>query len=115
MREAEADPDVVGVVPTGSRGKGALVTEWSDDDVWVILRGTEARDRWAARHPLRHGDPVEVVSTTLAAYAKRPLPRSPAAYEAYAFAHVTPLLDKLGGEIAALTEAKGRIDPAAAA
>jgi hypothetical protein len=115
IREAEADPDVVGVVPTGSRGKGALVNAWSDHDVWVILRDAAARDRWAARHPLRHGDPVEVVSTTLAAYAERPVPRSPAAYEAYAFAHVTPLIDKLGGEIAALTEAKGRIDPAAAA
>jgi hypothetical protein len=67
------------------------------------------------RHPLRHGDPVEVVATTLAAYAERPVPRSPAAYEAYAFAHVTPLVDKLGGEIAALTDAKGRVDPAAAA
>jgi hypothetical protein len=115
LREAEADPDVVGVVPTGSTGKGALLTEWSDHDIWVILRNPEARDRWAARHPLRHGDPVEVVSTTLAAYAERPPPRSPGAYEAYAFAHVIPLIDKLGGEIAALTEAKGHIDPSAAA
>jgi len=114
LREAEADPDVVGVVPTGSAGKGALLTEWSDHDVWVILRDAQARDRWAARHPLRHGDPVEVVSTTLAAYSERPPPRSPAAYEAYAFAHVTPLVDKLGGEIGALTEAKGRVDPAVA-
>ena len=115
LAEAEADPGVVGVVLTGSRGKRALLTEWSDHDVWVILRDAEARDRWAARHPLRHGDPVEVVSTTQAAYAARPPARSPAAYEAYAFAHVTPLIDKLGGEIAALTQAKGRVDPAAAA
>jgi hypothetical protein len=115
LREAEADPDVVGVVPTGSFGKRALLTEWSDYDIWVVLRDAEARARWAARHPLRHGDPVEVVSTTLAAYAERAVPGSPAAYEAYAFAHVTPLVDKLDGEIAALTEAKGHVEPAAAA
>lgn len=42
LREAEADPDVVGVVLGGSRGKDALVTNLSDHDVYVIVRD-EAR------------------------------------------------------------------------
>ncbi len=50
LREAEADPDVVGIVLGGSRGKGALVTERSDHDVWVIVR-EGGYERWAAAHP----------------------------------------------------------------
>ncbi|MEX1357713.1 MAG: hypothetical protein WD981_03725 [Gaiellaceae bacterium] len=109
LREAQADPDVVGVVLGGSRGKGALLTERSDHDVYVIVRD-EAR-----LAPHRRGEPVEVVTMTLAEFREHALPGSPTAWNAYTFAHVTPLVDKLGGEIAELMAAKSRVDPASAA
>jgi hypothetical protein len=96
LAEAEADPGVLGVVPGGSRGKRALVTERSDHDLYVIVRDEAARDRWATRHPLKHGEPVEVVMMTLEQFREHALHGSPTAWNAYTFAHVTPLVDRGG-------------------
>jgi hypothetical protein len=104
LAEAEADPDVVGVVLGGSRGKGDLVTERSDHDVHVIVRDDAAYERWAERHPFRHGDPVEVILTTFDRFRTHP--------PDYTFAHVRPLVDR--GGIAELAEEKGRVEPATA-
>jgi hypothetical protein len=112
LSEAEADPDVVGVVLGGSRGKGDLATERSDYDVYVIVCDDRAYERWSARHPLRHGDPVEVILTTVDRFREHALPGSPTAWNAYTFAHVEPLLDR--GGIAELLAEKGRVDPSTA-
>jgi hypothetical protein len=112
LAEAEADEDVVGVVLGGSRGKGDLATDLSDYDVYVILRDDAAYERWAARHPLRHGDPVEVITTTLDRFREHALPGSPTAWNAYTFAHVDPVLDR--GGIAELVAAKNRVEPTSA-
>ena len=114
VREAEEDPDVVGVLLSGSHGRGAFVTEHSDLDVYFVAIDDAARERWACRHPLRHGDPIEVITITLAELRQRPAPRTPEAYLAYSLAHVSVLADKLAGEIAALAEARERVDPATA-
>lgn len=98
LREAEADPEVVGVVLSGSRGKGTFVTESSDYDVWVIVRDG------APCAPHRRGGLLDVVTVTLAEFERHP--------PDYAFAHVTPLLDRVG--VAELVAAKGRVDPASA-
>ena len=81
------------------------MTERSDHDVHVIVRDDAAYGRWTARHPFRHGDPMEVVVTTLDQFRAHP--------PDYTFAHVTPLLDR--GGIAELVAEKGRVDPATAA
>ena len=112
LAEAEADPDVLGVVLGGSRGKGHLVTERSDHDVYVIVRDDAAYERWAARYEFRHGDPVEVILITHDRFREHGLPGSPTAWNAYTFAHVEPLLDR--GGIGALVAEKGRVDPATA-
>jgi len=114
IAEAEEDPDVVGVMLSGSHGRGAFVTEHSDLDVFFVAVDDAARERWAGRHPLRHGDPIEVITITLAELRRRAAPRTPEAYLAYSLAHVSVLVDKLGGEIAALAEARERVDPASA-
>jgi hypothetical protein len=109
LAEAEADPRVLGVVLGGSRGKGDFVTERSDFDVYVIVEeGTTVP-------PHERGGTVEVIAMTLAEFREHALPGSPTAWNAYTFAHVTPLVDKLDGEIAELTAAKSRVDPATAA
>jgi hypothetical protein len=99
LRRAEADPEVLGIVLGGSRGKGALVTEHSDYDVWVIVRDE------AGLVPSPRGEPIELITVTLAEFKRIP--------PEYTFAHVTPLLDK--GGIAELVTAKGRVAPATAA
>ena len=114
VREAEADPDVVGVMLGGSHGRGALVTEHSDLDVYFVAVDEEARRRWADKHPLRHGDPIEVISISLQWLRRRREPRTPEAYDAYALAHVSVLVDKLGGEVAELVAARELVDPASA-
>jgi hypothetical protein len=115
VQRARQDDDVVGLVLGGSRGKGAHVDERSDYDVYVVLRDEQAVARWAGEFPTRHGDPVEVLPMSLASFREHGAPGSATAWNAYTFAHVEPLVDKLGGEIAALAAAKAVVDPATAA
>jgi hypothetical protein len=114
VREAEADPDIAGVLLLGSHGRGVLVTEHSDLDVYFVAVDDAARERWVRQHPLRHGDPIEVITTTLARLRARPAPGTEEAYLAYSLAHVSVLVDKLEGEVAALAEAREFVDPASA-
>ena len=114
VAEAEADPEIVGVMLGGSQGRGGIVTEHSDLDVYFVAVDDEARKSWAWKHPLRHGDPIEVITITLGFLRERPKPRTPEAYDAYALAHVAVLVDKLNGEVAALVEARELVDPASA-
>lgn len=111
----QADPRVVGIVLGGSRGKDAsYLTELSDYDAYVIVNDASALDEYATRFPTSHGDPVEAIFVTLDSFRKHALPGSRTEWNAYTFAHVTPLLDRLDGEIAKLVAEKGRRDPASA-
>jgi hypothetical protein len=112
---AEQDPAIVGVVLGGSRGKNAYVSEASDYDVYVIFRDADTRDRFTEEFPSVHGDPVEVIPLTLGEFREHALPGSPTAWNAYTFAHVSPLVDKLDGEIAGIAATKESVDPAAGA
>jgi predicted nucleotidyltransferase len=104
LRDAEADPNVIGVVLSGSRGKGALFTDESDWDVYVVVREP------SGRRPTVHGAPVEVVEVTLMEL------RETAAWNRYSFAWVEPVLDKTrSGELARVVEAIARVDAATAA
>ncbi|MBD0338789.1 MAG: nucleotidyltransferase domain-containing protein [Thermoleophilia bacterium] len=114
VAEAEVDSGIVGVVLGGSHGRGALVTEHSDLDVYVVAVDEEFRRRWADAHPFRHGDPIEVISISLPWLRDRPTPRTPEAYDAYALAHTRVLVDKLDGEVGRLVEERERVDPAGA-
>jgi hypothetical protein len=114
VAEAEVDPDIVGVMLGGSQGRGGIVTEHSDLDVYFVAVDDEARKRWARKHPLRHGDPIEVITITLGFLRERPKPRTPEAYDAYSLAHIAVLVDKLDGEVVDLVEARELVDPASA-
>jgi hypothetical protein len=116
LEAARADARVLGLLLGGSRGKDpAYVTEHSDYDVYLIVADQTARDEYARRFPSSHGDPVEVILATLDSFRSHALPGSGSEWNAYTFAHVTPLIDRLDGEIACLTEEKARRDPATAA
>jgi hypothetical protein len=113
---AASDSRVIGLVLGGSRGKDpSYVTAESDYDVYVVVSDEHARDEWAEQFPSRHGEPVEVVVATLDAYRLHALPGSGTEWNAYTFAHVTPLIDRLDGEIARITRSKAEREPDTAA
>jgi hypothetical protein len=109
VAELEADPLVVGLVLGGSRGKGALVDERSDHDLYVVLDDDEDLDAYAERYPSRHGEPVEVMLLS-----RRGLEGMPA-WNRYTFCHVEPLLDRSGGWLPDVLRALSTVDAATAA
>jgi len=98
---ARADDRIVGVLVTGSRGRGALVHEASDWDLWVIVRdGDEA---FADSLDTPHGSAVEVSATTLSGFRAAP------EWDRYSYAHVAVPIDKLGGKVTRLAGERGRL------
>jgi hypothetical protein len=93
---ALADERIVGVVVTGSRGRGAMVHAGSDWDLRVVVRDGE--EAFAESLGTRHGSGVGVSAATLGF-------RTSPEWDRYSFAHVTVAVDKLGGEVA---RARGR-------
>lgn len=106
LEHAHADPNVVGLLLAGSRGKGAYVTDESDYDAYVILNDGRLLDEYADRFPSAHGDPVEYILVSLESFRAHALPGSPSRWNAYTFAHIEPLIDKLDGEIGRIAAAK---------
>jgi hypothetical protein len=112
---AQEDARVVGLVLGGSRGKDAsYVTGHSDYDVYVVVADASALDEYSERFPSRHGDPVEAIIVTLDSFRKHALPGSGSEWNAYTFAHVSPLIDKLDGPVGRMLAEKSRRDPAGA-
>lgn len=103
---ARRDPRIVGVVVTGSRGRGALVHAASDWDLRIVVRDGE--DAFAHSLETPHGSDVEVSAWTLEAF--RAVPE----WDRYSYAHVDVAVDKLDGEIGRVVEAHGMLAPAEA-
>lgn len=106
LDHAHSDPNVVGLLLAGSRGKGEYVTNESDYDAYVILSDGRVLDEYADRFPSAHGDPVEYILLSLDSFRAHALPGSPSRWNAYTFAHIEPLIDKLDGEIGRIASAK---------
>lgn len=103
MAEAQASPDVLGVVLMGSRGFDHFVTPRSDHDVIVIVANDPA--------PWRrdHGEPIEIWPMTIEQFREHGI--SADAWNRAAFLGVRVLLDRLDGEIAGLVEDKRTLRP----
>jgi len=113
---ARGDERIVGLLLGGSRGKDpAFVTERSDYDVYLIVADAATRDEYVRIFPSVRGDLVEIFVFTLGSFRRHALPGSDSEWNAYTFAHVAPLIDRLGGEIAGLAAEKARRDPDSAA
>lgn len=116
LAAASADERVVGLVLGGSRGKDPdYITELSDYDAYVIVADDATRDEYWERFPSSHGDLLEVILATLDSFRRHALPGSGTEWNAYTFAHVAPVIDRLDGEIARLTQEKAKRDPDATA
>jgi predicted nucleotidyltransferase len=106
LRQARADPDVLGVVLTGSHAQG-LATPQSDYDVRVILRD-EAGVGAQTRYPPEAFPNVDLrvmLLRELVSYAEWD---TPFAWDRYSFARAQVLEDR-SGVVSALVEEKGRV------
>jgi hypothetical protein len=106
LDHARGDPNIVGLLLIGSRGLGGYVTDQSDFDAYVILREAALLDEYAERFPSAHGDPVEYILYPLEGFRDHAMPGTPSRWNAYTFAHIEPLIDKLDGEIGRIAAAK---------
>jgi hypothetical protein len=106
LRQARADPDVLGVVLTGSHAQG-LATPWSDYDVKVILRD-EAAAGTQTQYPAEAFPNVDLRLMPLREFVDYAAWDTPFAWDRYSFAHAQ-VLDDRTGVVRALVEEKGRI------
>ena len=100
---ARGEPRILGVVVTGSRGRGALVHDESDWDLRVLVRDGDGEFARTLETP--HGSEVEVSARTLTDFRASPQ------WDRYSYSHVAVPVDKLDGEIARLIEAQGTLAP----
>jgi len=101
----EADPDVVGLILTGSRGRGSFARPDSDWDVRVVLRDA-VDDAALAGWELPHGSMVEGIALRLGRFATVGMAGTPSAWDRYSYVRATTVIDKLDGEIALLLAEK---------
>jgi hypothetical protein len=106
VSSAEADPNVLGFVLGGSRGKG-FATEHSDYDCAMVVRD-EAFELYLAR--MRGLPPsLDVGVYTLQQFAEHAAWGGASAWDRYNWAHLRAQVDKTGGEIQTLIDEKGKI------
>jgi hypothetical protein len=99
LRRCESDPDVVGVVLSGSHAR-TMATEHSDFDVYVVV--PEHNGRWStSRTPAL--DTIVISVEDLADVSHR--------WQRYSYRGARVLLDRLGGRIAELVHAQATLTP----
>jgi hypothetical protein len=101
LARARADENVIGVVHSGSRGRGLYVTALSDWDAFVVVRELQGN------YPSEHGDPVELAEITVDRLADPPDWARPS------LTWIEPQLDKTG-EVAEALRAATTVDPSTA-
>ena len=106
LERARADPDVLGMILSGSHALG-LATPHSDYDVRLIVRD-EAGEAAAARYPMDAFPNVDLRMMTLSEFGPYAAWDTPFAWDRYSFAHAQVLVDRTG-EIGLLVADKGRL------
>jgi hypothetical protein len=110
---ARADERVLGLVLTGSRGRGVFVRPDSDWDVRLVVSGDALRE-CEQRFEAPHGSTVEVAVYSLAQFEQAGELGTPNEWDRYSYAHAEVVLDKLDGRIAGLVAEKCVLPVAAA-
>jgi hypothetical protein len=105
LEEAQADPNILGLFLSGSRGKGFGTPE-SDYDVYIIVRD-EALEIYRERYPWEAPGMHRMVYA-LDEFSRYADYGGEDTGDRYSFAHVQALVDKTG-RIRELLEEKGRI------
>jgi predicted nucleotidyltransferase len=101
LARVDADPNVLGLVLTGSQAREGMVTLNSDTDVLVVV-DAEGRKKWRGSHSPQ----LDIGIYTLDELSKPAMPRDDIDewWNRYAFSHSAVLRDKLDGEIQKLVD-----------
>jgi hypothetical protein len=111
---ARSDEGVVGLVLTGSRGRGLLVRPDSDWDIRLVVRD-ESLAACEERFDIPRGSRVEVAVFSLSQFEQEVGELgSPSEWDRYSYAHAEVVLDKLDGRIAELVARKSVLPSEAA-
>ncbi len=113
VEAARSDGRVVGLVLTGSRGRGIFVRPESDWDVRLVVHG-DALAECETNFGSPHGSRIEVVVFSLAGFEQAGAIGSSNEWDRYSYAHAQVVLDKLDGRIGDLVAEKGALPSDAA-
>lgn len=106
VEAARSDEGVVGLVLTGSRGRGVFVRPDSDWDARLVVRD-ESLAACQERFDTPHGSTVEVAVFSLSQFEQVVGELgSPNEWDRYSYVHAEVVLDKLDGRIAELVARK---------
>jgi hypothetical protein len=100
IKRAQADPNVVGLVLSGSQARDGMATAHSDYDLYLVT--ADGAD-WP---PVRSAE-LDLSCMPLSAFRAYALPGHPADWDRYAFVHAKILVDK--ADIAAIVARKARL------
>jgi len=106
MTRAKADPDVLGIVLTGSKGREGMATQHSDYDICLVV-ADGVRPDW---QPV-HSPALDLWWTPLSKFRAYALPGEPEEWDRPAFVHIQVLFDRLGGGIAEIVQRKATLTP----
>lgn len=110
---ARSDDRVVGLVLTGSRGRGLFVRPDSDWDVRLVVRD-ERLAECEARYDTPHGSALDVAVLSLSGFEQAGALGSESEWDRYSYSHAEVVLDKLDGRIAMLVAEKSALPHGAA-
>lgn len=109
LTTARGQADILGLILNGSRGKG-LITPYSDYDCSLVVVDEAALARYEARYAdLPPG--IDLCLYTLDSLRRHAAWGGETAWDRYDWAHLTPPLDKTGGQLTHIVAEKGRIPP----
>ena len=109
VAHARENDAVLALFVFGSRGRKVATDDASDYDVAVILRDEAALTMFDKQWPYAHGAGVEIVSATLDDLREHAAVGGNREWARYQYAHVDIVVDKTGGEIQRIIDAKERI------
>ena len=104
LDRAQADPNVLGVILSGSRVADEFVTPHSDFDCWLILNAPDEVS-W----PFIRGSGIETVTATLEQFDEHARVGTATFWNRPSFLFARLEIDKRNGEIEALLDAKRRL------
>jgi hypothetical protein len=105
---ARADPNVLGLVLTGSRASGIGVTDESDWDARLVV-GDDVVEEYRARLGTPHGSRVEVVVFSLRDFEQEGEPGTPTAWDRPSYVHAEVVVDR--GGVAEVVDRKRTLPP----
>jgi hypothetical protein len=95
LDDAKNDPNILALWLSGSRGKGVIVTEYSDYDCDLIVSEGVFKEYKSKYESIGNPD-LEIFVRTLPIFKKYAEWGSDTSWDRYSFAHIKPLVDKTG-------------------